>query len=630
MWKIIKLDKNLANQISAWEVVERPVSAIKELVENSIDAWSTNIKVEITGGWKEEFSISDNGSGIEKEDLPLTIEKYTTSKIKNLNDLYNVLTFWFRWEALASIASVSRLTIISKHIDSDIWYKMEVEGWDIVEISEFPSEVWTKIIVKDLFFNTPARLNYLKTDKTESGHISEFLNAMALSYPNVWFEFVNEWKTSFKFDKDESLPIRIYNVYWESFFEKLTDLECEVYWIKISGFISKPDSFFPNKNRQVLFINNRVIKNPTIFRAIQNAYNRYIPNNMNPGYILKIALDPTEVDVNVHPRKMEVRFANEQEIFKAVYSAVNKKLESDTLVETSESYEWDSNKVWDSFPSPSIGISWRTENFSSPSLSQNRDTSIPKEPSYYSSGSWTKFKSYSPYKDIKFNPAQTDITSGIEFTKELLSNENSNTKNEEFGKSTDLHDTPLWKIIGQIFYSYIVVETKEWMKILDQHALAERILYEKLVANAPDIQTQGLLLAVSFNITPNEYSIICENEEELRKVWFDFELMWEKSVIVSGIPNFVKEWRIEESFLGSIKDIWEENARKIKTIDEVYNKVFATIACRSSIKFWDKLNLFQMNKLLNDASKYYCSTCPHWRSVEFKIDLNELKSKFDR
>lgn len=616
MGKIIKLDKNLANQIAAWEVVERPVSAIKELVENSIDAWATNIKIEIKEGWKKEFSITDNWSWIEKDDLPLTIEKYTTSKIKNLKDLYNVLTFGFRWEALASIASVSRMTIISKSVNSDIWYKMEVEGWDIVDITEYPSEDWTKIIIKDLFFNTPARLNYLKTDKTEWGHIQEFINNISLSYPEIWFEYVTDGKKLIKYDKNETIPIRIYNIYWENFFDKLTDLECEIWWVNISWFISKPDSFFSNKNRQILFINNRVVKNPTIFRAIQNAYNRYIPHWMSPAYILNIYLDPTEVDVNVHPRKMEVRFAHEQEIFKAIYWAVNKKLESDTLVENSSQFN-NTQKTSE------------TQSFSSPSLSSNNFNAVSQPSSfntpktnYYSIGSWTKFNSYSPYKEISFNPSQNSLDA-VEFSKEIL----NTTLDEE---NTDLHHTPLWKIIWQIFYSYIVVESKDWLKILDQHALAERILYEKLIKNASEIKTQWLIIAQSFNLTPNELAILEENKEEVMKVWFDFEILWEKSIIINWIPNFVKENRVEEVFLWTIKDIWEENARKIKTIDEVYNKVFATIACRSAIKFWDKLNLFEMNKLLHEAEKYYCSTCPHGRAVEFKMDLNELKKKFDR
>ena len=613
MWKIFKLDKNLANQISAWEVVERPISVIKELVENSIDSWATSIKVEIKKWWKEEISITDNWSWIEKEDMPLSIEKYTTSKIKSLNDLYNVLTFWFRWEALASIASISKMNIISKHTNAEIWYKMETVWWDVIKINEYPSEVWTKIIIKDLFFNTPARLNYLKTDKTEYWHIYEFLNQASLAYPAIWFEFINEGKQVFKYNTNETTPIRIFNIYWENFLDKLFDLDCEIWAINISWFISKPSEFFWNRNKQILFVNNRVVKNPIIYKAIHNAYNRFIPHNMFPSYILKINVDPTEVDVNVHPRKMEVRFANEQEIFKAVYSAVNRKLEADTLVKNEETFSNNSDDTnkW-SFRAPSFrngnNIWWgsiKTEKF-------------------YSSWSWTKFNSYSPYKDIKFNPNQWTISDWIWFTKEIL-----NTEEKDEAK-TDLRETPLWKIIWQIFNSYIIVESKEGLRILDQHALAERIIYERLVKYAWEIQTQWLLIAESFNVTPNELAILEESTEDIIKSWFDFEIISGKSVIINWIPSFVKKDRIEEVFLWTIKDIWEENSRKTKTIDEIYNKVFATIACRSAIKFWDKLNLFEMNKLLFDASKYYCSTCPHGRSVELLMWLDELKSKFDR
>lgn len=599
MWKIITLDKNLANQISAWEVVERPISIVKEIIENSVDAWSNFIKVEIKNWWKDEIIITDNWEWISKEDLPKSIEKYATSKIKSLKDLYNVLTFGFRWEALASIASVSKMTIISKNIDSDLWYKMEVSWWDILWISEYPSEVWTKIIIKDLFFNTPARLNYLKTDKTEYSHISEFMNNVALAYPEIWFELVNEWKIIFKYWKQESLPIRIYNIYGEDFSEKLTDIECEVLWVKISWYISRSMHHFWNKNRQILFVNNRVVKNPIIFRAIQNAYNRFIPHWMNPAYIIKIDVDPTEVDVNVHPRKMEVRFANEQDIFKSVYSAISQKLDSESLVE---------QNLWTEIK-PLNQI--KTDNFNPEKMQR-----------FYSSWSWEKFKSYSPYKEINFNPSQTNLNNEINFQDKF------EDENEE--KIKDLHDTPLWKIIWQIHNSYIVVEWKEWIRIFDQHALAERILYEKLVSNDVSIKSQWLLISVSFNVTPKELSILKENEEEIINTGFDFEIINDKIIIINWIPNFVKEKDIENVFLWTIEDIWEENARSMKTIWEVYNKVFATIACRSSIKFWDKLNLFEMNKLLSEAEKYYASTCPHWRWVEFKMNLNELKKKFDR
>ena len=303
MSKIIKLDKTLANQIAAWEVVERPFSVVKELVENSVDAGASEIVVEIRDGGIEQIIVTDNGSGIDKQDLALVTEKYTTSKIKSIEDLYNVMTFGFRGEALASISSVSRFQIISKTPDSDFWHSLEVIDWNESDIVEFPCENGTKIIVNNLFYNTPARLNYLKKPRTEYTYIADFLKQMSLSYPAVWFELLWEDKSVFKYRAWEDVKTRIYSVYGEDFFENTLELDVELSGIKLSGHISDPKVSFGSNKKQSLFVNNRIIKSPLIFKAINNAYNRFIPHSQHSWYVLNIDVNPTEVDVNVHPRK---------------------------------------------------------------------------------------------------------------------------------------------------------------------------------------------------------------------------------------------------------------------------------------------------------------------------------------
>jgi len=601
MWNIIKLDKTLANQIAAWEVVERPVSVVKELVENSIDAWATEIKIEIKWWWIEEIIITDNWNWIDKEDMGLAIEKYSTSKIKTIEDLYKVMTFWFRWEALASISSVSDFQIISKTSNSKFWYFLSTHWWDNQKFWDISAETWTKIIVKNLFFNTPARLNYLKTVRTEYNNILEFLNAMSLAYPKIWFEFISDWRSIFKFNKWEDLKTRIYSIYWEEFLNNLLEVDFSIPWVIISWYISDPKISFSNKNRQNLFVNKRIIKSPLIYKAISDAYNRFIPHGNFPWYVLNLEVNPTEIDVNVHPRKLEVRFASEQTIFKSVYSAISNKLENVSLVSNNESFQqWIKEKKYFQ----------------------------PKLNNYYV-GSWTKFKSYSPYKDVSSNPDQYKIKEAINFTKEILSNSEEN-KSNSFEKSNDLHETAIWKIIWQAFNSYIIVETKEWIKILDQHALAERIIYEKLVSNSYSSNTQKLLLWESLNLTPKEISILEENKNVFFEMWFDFEIMSNRIVILNWIPDFIKKENLSEIFLWILDDIWEYGLTKSKTLDEVKNKIYAYTACRSAIKFWNKLNLFEINKLLNDAILDYSSTCPHWRPVVFEIWLDELKDKYER
>jgi len=613
MWKIIKLDKQLANQIAAWEVVERPVSVIKELVENSIDAEATNIKVEIKEAWKTSIIISDNWKGIEKEDLKLSLEKYSTSKIKSLDDLYKVMTFGFRWEALSSISSVSKLTINSKIDSYDFWYSFSQDDWKIEKVW---METWTKIEVLDLFYNTPARLNYLKKDRTEYSHILEFLNSISLSYPKIGFEFISDWKQVFKYKENDNLINRLYKIYGNEFSENALDINFEINSIKITWYISDPKISFPNKNRQVIFVNNRLIKSPLIFRAINDAYNRFIPHSNFPGYIINLELDPREVDVNVHPRKMEIRFASEQIIFRSIYNAINTKLDNVSLINTPNNFETDINSSetntnnYQEFKS----FSWWNK--------------LAETNQKYYTWSWTKFKSYSPYKDTRSNPAQTNIKSALEFSKSLL--ENENIESQESEEKNDLSMTALGKIIGQTMNSYIIVETfDKKIQILDQHALAERVLYEKLVKSSYKPKMQWLLIAENIDLRPKEIDILSENIETFKSMWFDIEIMWSNNALLNAIPDFLKKEDIKQVFLWVINDI-SNFSLKSKTLEEVRNKIFAYTACRWSIKFWNKLSIFEMNKLLNYSVLDYSSTCPHGRPVVFEIDLEEIKNKYER
>ncbi len=614
MSKIIKLDKNLSNQIAAWEVVERPVSIIKELVENSIDAWSTNIKIEITEWWKKEIIVRDNGYWIDKEDLKLSLEKYTTSKIKSIEDLYNIMTFGFRWEALSSISSVSKLKIISKTQDSISAYSIESIWWEMSYLEEDRLDKWTKIIVKDLFFNTPARLNYLKKDRTEYSHILDFLYKIVLSYPKIGFEFLSNNKQIFKFSKNENIKNRIYKIYGEEFLNSLIDIKFSFNGLDINWYITDPKTSFTNKNRQVLFVNKRIISSPIIYKAIINAYNRFIAPKTFPWFIINLQINPTEIDVNVHPRKKEIRFASEQNIFRWIYNAVEWKLSKVSLV---------NEKTFDSFLSSQ---KWQELNKNDILWNKKIETK-----NYYI-GSGTKFKSYSPYKDVSQNPAQWQIQEAVKFSKEILSSSKDFEKENNWFKfnNNDLHYTSIWKIVWQIHNSYIIVETKLGIKIIDQHALAERIIFEKLKRKKEKDYSQKLLFPISLNLTPKELDIIKEHLKIFINIWFEIEFMSNGIIIINLIPNFIIKEKIKSIFLWIINDLLKNDIKKLKTLEEVQNKVFAYTACRSAIKFGNKLTLFEINKLLNDSILSYSSTCPHWRPVVFDIWLEELKWKYNR
>ena len=626
MSKIIKLDKVLANQIAAWEVVERPFSVVKELVENSIDAWATQVKVEIKEGWIEEIIITDNWEWIDKEDLKIVTQKYTTSKIKNLDDLYNVMTFGFRWEALASISSVSKFQIISKTANVDFWYSLEVIDGEESWLIEYPCETWTKIIVKNLFYNTPARLSYLKKTRTEYAYISDFLKQVSLSYPKVSIELINDWKTIFKYRENEDLKTRVYNIYWEDFSNNLLKVDFVMSWINISGYISDPKVSFGSNKKQALFVNNRIIKSPLIFKSIKDAYNRFIPHGQHSWYVLNIQVNPTEVDVNVHPRKLEVRFANESTIFRWIYHAIQDRLTNVSLLKIDNI----TGQTQGTAPTENVGVP----------LVGTLGNNVSKSESFYT-GSWTKFKSYSPYKNTSPNPNQGQIENAFNFSEKIIWNKIGQTQGTaptEFGRgepcvhpdNSDLSITPLWKIIWQMHNSYILVQTNEWLKILDQHAVAERIIYEKLVNSQYKWKTQWLLIWESINLSQNEVDIVDKYINIFEEMWFEIELMSSWILMINAIPDFIKKEKISNIIEWVIVDIWELWHKKSLTLEEVRNKIFAYTSCRSAIKFWHKLSLFEMNKLLNDSVLDYSATCPHWRPVVYDIDLMELQNKYER
>ena len=619
MSKIIKLDKILANQIAAWEVVEKPFSVVKELIENSIDARATNIKIEIINWWIEKIIITDNWTWIEKEDLENIAEKYSTSKIKNIEDLYNILTFWFRWEAMASISSVSDMQILT-NTTWQIWNLLSIIWWEKQKIIEAASEIWTKITVNNLFYNTPARLNYLKKPRTETSYIQKYIQEIALSYPEIWFEFIVDWRINLKYRENEKLIDRIYNIFDEDFAKNTLEINFEMVGMKVTWFISDPKVSFNNKNKQIIFVNKRPIKSILISKAIHDAYNRFIPHSNFPWYIINLEIDPTLVDVNVHPRKLEVRFANEQNIFRIFYHWVENKLNSVSLISEEnnlENFQSEKNKT-------------EIENFSfQNNYNFTKNLKEANSQNYYVP-SWTKFKDYSPYKNVNVNPWQSTISNITNFNKNF-EKEEENLEND-LNLTNDIHYTKIWKIIWQAHNSFIIVETKEWIKIFDQHALAERVNYEKLINKSRQNwqSTQWLLIGENITLSNQDIDILEDNIDTFKEMWFEIEILAWNNIIINWIPDFIKKENLKETFLQVLQDIWEHKFNKSKTLEEVKNKIFAYMACRSAIKFWNKLSTFEINKLLNDSVIDYSTTCPHWRPVIFEINLNELKDKYER
>ena len=595
--KIITLPKQLANQIAAGEVVERPLSVVKELIENSIDAGATRVEVFLENGGKTLIEVRDNGVGIEKNDLAQAVEKYSTSKIKNLEDLYSVMTFGFRWEALASIASVSDFTLSSKtqgqvagqsmHISLE-WEKQVFERW---------MEEGTIIEVKNLFANTPARLNYLKTDRTEYVKILECIEKMALAYPEISFTLTHDHKKTLHFTQWAKIEERIHEIYGEEFHSNMRKIIHEFSGISLTWYVSDPKISFGNKTRQNLYVNKRAISSAMISKAIFDAYNRFISPKTYPGYVLFLDIDPTRIDANVHPRKLEVRFADEQSVFRSIYHGIKNELERVSLVGNPRQ----SPHLWT--PSP---------------LEEREATSVT--PKYHTS-SGTKFKNYSPYTNTLPNPAQA----GLDFNKEVLWKTHSD--GDTHIQSWGIHDTPLGKIIGQIHNAYIVVETTDGIQILDQHAVAERVIFEKISKSWYTPKVQQLLWGIGLHLSVSEWEILENYSEVFREMWFEIDILTQGNIMIHTIPDFMWKTNIEKIFmhiLSDVSQVWS------KSLDEVRNKIWAYTACRSAVKFGDPLSVFEMHALLRDASLDYSATCPHGRPVVYDIDLEELQKKYER
>ncbi len=589
--KIITLPVELSNQIAAGEVVERPLSVVKELLENALDAEAHHIEIEVENGGIDLIRVKDNGVGIPKEEIPKALLKYSTSKISSLEDLYRVMTFGFRGEALASISSVSEFSLCSKT-------QWETAGTIVQtssghqEISETAHNVGTSVVVKNLFYNTPARKAYLKTPRTEYQKIADFVQKTALCFPHISFQLRHDGKNTFSYPKASSLKERIRSIYDREYAESMLDIHYEFAWITLRGYISDPKIFYTNKQKQVLFVNNRYIHSPMISKAIIDAYNRFIPPGKYPGYVLFLDIDPTQIDANVHPRKMEIRFAAEQQIYRAFYHALKDRLE----------------KV-------SLSSSFHTETTIQDTSLWEKISHKKNTPLKYHTGSGTRFKNYSPYTNTLPHPTQN----AIEFTKNILQDSKSSEaifpKNPKIGR-----------VLWQLHHSYIVVETDTGLKILDQHALAERVIYEKLSHSSYTPNTQKLLFPTEVHLEGAEQEQLEQYSDMFVSMWFQIHWQWD-ILEVTEIPDFVSKNNIEQL----IKNIlWDMTSVGSKSLEEIRHKMWAYTACRSAIKFGDPLTHFEMEKLLEDASIHYSSTCPHGRPVVYEVSLDELAKKYER
>jgi DNA mismatch repair protein MutL len=592
---IKKLPKELVNQIAAGEVVERPASVVKELMENAIDAGSTEITVRIEEGGLSLITVTDNGIGIDKDNIELVFEQHATSKIHDLNDLFNINTLGFRGEALASIASVAESTrLVSRTKGSDDAVEaLQTDG--TVQVKNTGAhDKGTTVEVHNLFINVPARRKFLKSELTERKHIYSTFLATALPYLNIRFELYTDGKKSLLLSQTKDLSTRIFEAFGKETAKHMLSGNGEAFGMKIEGVIGDTHLGQKYNKNQYVYINNRYVRSPLIHQAIMNAYQGHMHRDLKPSYIIMINVDPEKVDVNIHPRKYEVKFEQEKEVFSAVRSFVSSIIAPKGNVIPSET----------------------------PDIEEFVQTKQPRRTVSDHSNGYSK-KIFSPQNSRRVNDAMS-------FTKSMY-NLTSEQQGEESAYIT--HKTPF-----QIFNTYICYEEGNRINFIDQHAAAEKILFEKLLDTATGIKTKPLLVPQVINLdNTNEKEILLKQKEELSKLGFIIDDFGKSAVQVSEVPELsdIKDFDLIVSDLLKQSDelgieYSEEIATDYGVTRSVYLKI-ATIACHGSIRAGQSLSIEEMKNIIKDISSLKTGqTCPHGRPIKWNLSKSEIERNFNR
>jgi len=572
---IRKLPEYLINRLKAGEIVERPASILKELVENSLDAWATQIKIDIHDGGKSLISVEDNGSWIELSDMDLLFERYATSKIYGEQDLFNLNSYGFRGEALASIAEVSKTTIISKTEYSEIGTKV-IKLWmdPIIKHQPVGFSHGTLVTIQDLFYNVPARLKFLKSSQTEFFYCYNYVVDIALMHPDKNFVFKKNDKIIFDLQSRDILMERIVDVYKKDRSKHIKELEYKTEELSLYGIVGNSQLLFWSGENIKMYVNKRPVQDKIIRKALMDAYYRQVAPGEYPLAILMIDAKPSFVDVNVHPRKLEVKFADSRKVYDAVYSNVQKALGENRISTISQQFS-------------------RLETTSIPITEQSTMFGV------------TDFASVAP-------PTVTQASMFSEAQQEQL-------WDKEIGE---------YKIIGQIWNVYIIVESADAIYYIDQHALAERILFEKIklwIKNPESPSSEVLLQPITITVAniPN----LDVKLDEINVLWFDVSMIGENKIAIYAVPQIFSVYKIDmEKIFNHI--LYMETI----TFDYILDKIFATHACKVSIKAGDRLSLPEMSNLVKDGFQtvHGLFVCQHGRPFFIKTEKWDIDKFFDR
>ena len=613
--KINVLSSKIYNRIAAGEVVERPFSVVKELVENSIDAGAKNISIDIENGGISSIIITDDGVGIEKSELKKALLPHATSKIATLKDLDNITSLGFRGEALASIASVSKVTITSKPSSQENGAQIRSDGGEMSEIVECAASNGTVIEVKNLFFNTPVREKFLHSERSEENEISSTVARFILSNPSIAFKYTADGKTIYASFGDgfQAAMACVYGV------EVINDcfyIDTIKNGIHIQGYLGKHHFVKGNRSYQTTFINGRYVQNQTVSSAISNAYSTYLMKRQYPFYVLNIMMPSEIVDANVHPNKLDVRFVNNQIIYGSVYSVVSKVLDgtSEALnIVVEESGKHKSNK--------DVSINdYVTHNL------LKHDNKPKYEPLVFNDSANAPKNIEFKENEIKNKEIAVDIFAE---NKLFLENLAKKQKEEQIQQQQSMQIEREFKFIGQVLSTYIIFEDGIDIYFADQHAAHERILFDKLNKSLSEsnVVTQPLLLPYVLNVNNEEFSFLLSKQDLLLKLGFEMLEFGRNAFKVASVPSFLTEINLKNFFNDILSDL---NSLKSFTVNDLLMEKLAQKACKAAIKSGDKLSPPEIDVLLSKLKENIGLKCPHGRPVAIKITRTEIDKWFKR
>ena len=610
------LDAQTANMIAAGEVVDRPASALKELLENALDAGAKRISVEVKGGGRAFLRITDDGKGFYRDDIPKALMRHATSKIRDGGDLEEIFTFGFRGEALAAISSVSRMEIISRHREETVGTRLTSDENGVV-MTDTGCPEGTTVIVRDLFYNTPARQKFLKRDATEASACVSAVSVAAISHPEVSFTLTVEGEKRFYTSGDGKLLQALYAVYGKGFAGCLQAVEYAQDGVKVHGFVTTPDGAKGSRSMQFFFVNNRPIRSKTMMAAVEEAFRSYLPHGKYPGCVLFLEIPHGFTDVNVHPAKLEIKFADERPVFSAVYHGVKNCLQAKELQQTSELLYKDSSvetPVSEPVPTTSVAEATAevvTEKEPVPAVRENpwRQEERPV------------FRPRPAERAFSPRVGEEDLPEGTLLTF-------AQPEEPVIPVQTVMEEKPYFRLLGEAYNAFLFVETEKEVLVIDKHAAHERILYEQL-ASRKEVHSQTLLSPIAITLSDSEIDALLENSAHLEEHGFSVEAFGRDTLLVRAVPQRLAGLRELKSILETFASDLTAGGRV--SFAEKCDRALFTVACKAALKAGipnaPEHSLRIVEQLMENPALRFC---PHGRPLIHALPRREIEKYFDR